>query len=162
MSEERRLQPSAQKCFICGVGNPVGLHVRFYSVGDDQVEARVTFTEFYQSYPGITHGGIVATVLDELIGRAMLAKDPDRLMFTGSLNLKYRQSVPLNTEILFRGRIVRDRGRAAQVEGQAILPDGTVAVEAESTCFRIPSEQLAEMDTEEAGWRVYTDEELQR
>lgn len=156
--EERHLQPSSQKCFICGVSNPVGLKVRFYSVGDDSIEARVTFSEFYQSYPGIVHGGIVATVLDELIGRSMLAKDPNALMYTATFNLKYRQSVPLETEILFRGRILKDRGRIAQVQGEAVLPDGTVAVEAEATCVRIPPERLADMDIDEVGWRVYADD----
>ncbi len=155
---EKRLQPSSQKCFICGVSNPVGLKVRFYSVGDDGIEARVIFSEFYQSYPGIVHGGIVATVMDELIGRSMLAKDPNALMFTATLNLKYRQSVPLETEIIFRGRIVKDRGRIAQVQGEALLPDGTVAVEAEATCVRIPPAQLTEMNVEEVGWRVYADD----
>ena len=152
-----RQQPNARNCFVCGVANPVGLKVRFYSVGDDSIEARVTFTKFYQSYPGITHGGIVATVLDELIGRAMLAKDPDRLMVTATLDVKYRKSVPLNTEILFRGRIVKDRKRIAQFEGEAVLPDGTVAVEAKSTCVAIPPDELADMDSEEVGWRVYDD-----
>lgn len=161
MTDERRPQPNSQKCFVCGVSNPVGLKIRFYSVGEDAIEARVRFGEYYQSYPGITHGGIVATVLDELVGRAMLAKDPQRLMVTANLELKYRHSVPLNTEILFRGRILKDRGRIAQFEGEAILPDGTVAVQVTSTCVAIPPEQLAEMDQEDVGWRVYDDESFQ-
>lgn len=112
----------------------------------------------YQSYPGITHGGIVATVLDELIGRAVLAKDPDRLMVTATFDLKYPQPVPLETEILFRGWVVKDRGRIAQVAGVALLPDGTVAIEAKATCVKIPPEQLGTEDLKEAGWRVYDNE----
>lgn len=160
-SSGRRQQPNAQKCFVCGVINPVGLKIRFYSVGDDSIEARTIFTEFYQSYPGITHGGIVATVMDELIGRSILAKDPDRLMVTATLDVKYRQSVPLDTEIRFRGRILKDRGRIAQVAGEALLPDGSVAVEAKATCVQIPPETLKEMNTEEVGWRVYDDAAFQ-
>ncbi|PJF44014.1 MAG: hypothetical protein CUN55_06200 [Phototrophicales bacterium] len=155
---EKRLQPNSQKCFVCGLSNPLGLKLRFYSVGDDSIETRVTFGEFHQSYPGIVHGGIVATVLDELVGRSMLAKDPDALTYTATFNLKYRHSVPLETEILFRGRILKDRGRIVQVQGEAILPDGTIAVEAEATCVRIPPERLAEFDVDEVGWRVYPDD----
>lgn len=151
-------QPNSQHCFVCGVSNPIGLKIRFYSVGECEVEARVVFTEFYQGYPGITHGGMVATVLDETMGRAILAIDPARLMVTGTMELRYRHSVPLNTEILFRGVITKDRKRVAQAVGQAILPDGTVAVEASCTLVGIPADKLAEMNTPEIGWRVYPDE----
>lgn len=154
---EGELQPNSHMCFVCGMINIFGLKVRFFSTAPDTAEARVTFDENYQGYPGIAHGGIVATVLDEIMGRAILAADPSyrRLMFTGKMEVKYRQSVPLHTSILFRGRILKDRQRIALAEGEAILPDGTVAVEATGTLVGVPEEQLRQMDTEAVGWRVY-------
>lgn len=151
-------QPNSQHCFVCGVSNPIGLQIRFYSMGECEVEARVVFTEFYQGYPGITHGGMVATVLDETMGRAILAIDPQRLMVTANMEIRYRQSVPLHTEILFRGTVTKDRRRIAQATGQAILPDSTVAVEASCTLVGIPADKLTTMNTPEIGWRVYPDE----
>lgn len=155
------LQPSSQMCFVCGVSNPIGLHGRFYSVGDNQVELRLTFTNPYQGYPGITHGGIIATILDETMGRAILATNLERLMMTAKMEIKYRVPVPLDTEILFRGVIIKDKGRLAQAEASAILPDGTIAVEATGTLMQIPSEKLMAMNTPEVGWRIYQDDELE-
>lgn len=155
------LQPNSKMCFVCGVFNVAGLRVRFYSVDETTCEARVVLTDHYQGYPGIAHGGIVATVLDEIMGRALLGSDQNRLLFTGTMQVKYRLHVPLDTEILFRGKIIKDRGRIAQAEGWAILPDGTVAVEATSTLIGVPQEQLEQMQADDAvGWRVYQDDEL--
>ncbi len=157
----REPQPNSQKCFVCGVSNPVGLKIRFYNVGSGEIEARVVLQDQYQGYPGIAHGGIVATILDEIMGRSILSIDPDRMMFTGKMELRYRQHVPLGEEILFRGRVIKDRRRAAQVAGEAILSDGTVAVEANATVIQIPPEEVFEMDTPEIGWRVYEDHEFE-
>ncbi|NDJ87025.1 MAG: PaaI family thioesterase [Chloroflexi bacterium] len=158
--ETRTPQPNSRKCFVCGIANPIGLKIRFLNTGPGSIEARLTLTEYYQSYPGIAHGGIVATILDETMGRSILSVDEGRLMYTGKMELRYRHPVPLDTEILFRGWIVKDRQRIAQVAGEAVLPDGTVAVEATSTVVMIPSEELASMNTDDVGWRVYEDHEF--
>lgn len=157
---DKRPQPNSQTCFVCGLSNTVGLKIRFYSIDHDTCEARVTFGQEYNSYPGIAHGGIVATVLDETMGRSGLAARLDRLFVTAKMEIKYRQSVPLEREILFWGQIVKDRGRVIQVEGQVILPDGSVAVEATGTMVQIPPEELAKMNTPEVGWRIYEDHEF--
>ncbi len=160
-STSRQLQPNSQTCFVCGLSNPMGLKLRFYSTSSTEVETRVTLADPYQGYPGVAHGGIVATILDETMGRALLGSGEQRLMVTGKMELRYRQPVPLGEEILFRGRILKDRKRIAQAEGEAILPDGTVAVEASGTLVAIPPEDIERLNTPEVGWRVYEDRELE-
>jgi acyl-coenzyme A thioesterase PaaI-like protein len=123
---------------------------------------RLALTKEYQGYPGIAHGGIIATILDETMGRAMLSDNPNRLLMTAKMEVRYRHPVPLDTEIVFRGTIIKDRGRLVQAEGQAILPDGTVAVETFGTMVQIPADELAAMNTPEAGWRVYEDHEVEQ
>ncbi|MCI0711553.1 MAG: PaaI family thioesterase [Chloroflexi bacterium] len=153
-------QPNAQMCFVCGVANVAGLRIRFYTTGEDVVEAIVSLPDEYQGYPGIAHGGIIATILDETMGRAAISpEDPNRLLFTGKMEVRYRNSVPLNTPIHFRGWITKDRGRVVVAQGEAVLPDGTVAVETTGTMMAIPQSQLDEMNTPEVGWRVYEDHE---
>ena len=95
------------------------------------------------------------------MGRAVLASSLERLMMTAKMEIKYRLSVPLNTEILFRGIVTKDKGRIAQAEGYAILPDGSIAVEANGTLMQIPTEKLSEMNTTEVGWRIYEDHEIE-
>jgi acyl-coenzyme A thioesterase PaaI-like protein len=160
---EGDLQPNSRMCFVCGVSNVCGLKLRFYSTALNQVETVVNLPPNYQSYPGIVHGGIIATILDETMGRAALAGDqPERLLMTGKMEIKYRHSVPLNQDILVRGRIVKDRGRIIVAEGAAILPDGVVAVEATGMMLEIPSEEIEKLKTPEVGWRVYSDEEFKQ
>lgn len=154
-------QPSARWCFVCGVENPCGLRIRFLNDGFQRVLARVTLDEPYQSYPGIAHGGILATILDETMGRALLAeRDSEdigraRFMFTARLETRFRKPVPLGQEFLVRGRVEQDRGRTATVSGEIVLADGTVAVEASAVLVEIPQEQFAQMLTADVGWQVY-------
>ena len=153
-------QPNSQMCFVCGVANIAGLKIRFHNMGD-HVEAEVVFTDNYQGFPGITHGGIVSTVLDETMGRVGLLKpDSTRLFLTAKMEIKYRHSVPLNTPIRLRGYLTKDRGRVILARAEAVLPDGTVAVESTGTMMEFPAEEFEKLDTPEIGWRIYEDHEF--
>ena len=60
-------------CFVCGIQNPVGLHLSIYNDPDNHcIYSIVEVPEHFQGYPGVVHGGIVATMLDEVSGRAIL------------------------------------------------------------------------------------------
>lgn len=160
-------QPSAKWCFVCGVENPCGLHIRFFNDGHHRCLARVTLGDQYQSYPGIVHGGILATILDEAMGRAILAEGDEgdyreildeRFMFTAKMDIRYRAPVPLHQGFTVRGRVDADRGRMAQVSGEVVLADGTVAVEATATLVDIPKRQISGMiEDDSVGWQVYPD-----
>jgi acyl-coenzyme A thioesterase PaaI-like protein len=158
-------QPSARWCFVCGVENPCGLHLRFFNDGYQRVVARVTLGEGCQSYPGVAHGGILAAILDETMGRALLADERpadierERFMFTARMEMRYRRPVPLNAEFIVRGRIDQDRGRMVLVSGEITLADGSVAVEASATLVNIPPEHVTQMLTADIGWQVYPAED---
>lgn len=155
-------QPSAKWCFVCGVENPFGLKIRFFNDGYQRVVARVTLDDAYQSYPGIAHGGILATILDEAMGRAVLISDTnvesvadERFMYTVKMDVRYRRPVPLHEEFMVRGWVEKDMDRKAAVAGEIVLPDGTVAVEGSGILVEIPPEHIASMVDKDVGWRVY-------
>ncbi|NDJ75838.1 MAG: PaaI family thioesterase [Chloroflexi bacterium] len=156
-------QASARWCFVCGVENKHGLQIRFFNDGPLRAVARVTLGEPYQSYPGVAHGGIIATILDETMGRAILSDGAgpkaditdERFMFTAKMEVRYRQPVPLHQEFAVRGWVEKDRGQMVQVAGDVQLADGSVAVEGSATLMQIPSDQVAEMSAADVGWRVY-------
>ena len=150
-----QLQPNSRMCFGCGLENASGLRIRFYNDGPNAARAEVILGDMHQGYPGIAHGGVIATMLDEAMGRAPLAGDSMRLMFTARMEVRYRRPVPLHTPITVRGWIDKDRGRLLDALAEVVLPDGTVAAEASGTLAAIPEEQLRGMDTPEAGWQVY-------
>ena len=148
-------QPSARMCFVCGVENVAGLQIRFFNDGINQSRAEITLDSRFQSYPGVAHGGIIAAILDEVIGSAALSGHPDRFMFTAKLEIRYRQVVPLNIKLTASARLEKDRGRLAVGVGQIRLPDDTIAAEATASLMPIPHEELQKMAHEQDSWRVY-------
>ena len=150
-------QPNSYHCFICGRKSPVGLKMSFFNTGPGEVTAEYTVPEIYQGYPGVVHGGIVAAMLDETAGRSIMATGEERFFMTLKLEIKYRKMVPTETPLKIVGRLTSSRGRRATAEGQVLLPDDTVAAEAEVLLILIPAELMAEADPEALGWRVYDD-----
>lgn len=152
-------QPNSKQCFVCGLENPYGLAVSFYEESDTEVVVEYTVSERYQGYPGTVHGGIVAAILDEVVGRAAMIGRHDDFMVTAKLDLRYRMPVPLEKPLRITGRVERRRGRLAVANAEVRLPDGSVAVEAEALLvdyldFSGDSSQLQAL-----GWKVYPDPE---
>jgi uncharacterized protein (TIGR00369 family) len=151
-----RQQPNSKHCFVCGLESPVGLGLHFFDNGSDEVRALYTVDGSYNGYPGVVHGGIIAAMLDEAGGRAAMIGNPDRFMMTATLNIHYRKPVPVNTQLLLVGRLMKDRGRTAQAHCEVRLPDGMVAAEADTTLVAIPAEySQRETDLAALGWKVY-------
>ena len=124
-------QHISKNCFVCGIHNPLGLKTKFYELENKEIVAFFTPHDFLQSYPNILHGGISATILDETIGRAIMAHyGQESFGVTVELNLKYRKPVPLNVELKVVGRITNDKGRLFEGTGELYLPSGEVAVSA--------------------------------
>ncbi|MBX3065441.1 MAG: PaaI family thioesterase [Anaerolineae bacterium] len=147
-------QPSSFMCFVCGVNNHDGLQVRFFNDGENAVRAEVSIDDRFQGFPGIAHGGVVAALLDEIVGRAGLSGNPNRLMYTGKLEVKYRQHVPLHTALTLKGRIDKDRGRIVQASGELYTADGAILAEATATLMELPDEVLKAIDIDKVGWKV--------
>jgi uncharacterized protein (TIGR00369 family) len=105
-------------CFVCGVANPIGLKLAFYEDEEGQVIAHFTPREEHQGYPGVLHGGIIATLLDEVAGR--VASHLDLWTTTARLEIKYHQPAPIGQPLTIIGRITRLRSRALLVPGPRV------------------------------------------
>ena len=147
-------QPNSEMCFVCGRKNPIGLYMHFFDNGDDEVFSDYTVQERYQGYPGIVHGGVLASMLDEVVGRVSMIGDPHHFMMSVKLAISYRHPVPINTPLKVTGKIVRLRGRLGKAEGKIFLPDGTIACEAAMTLADIPQELLSETNQALLKWEV--------
>ena len=147
-------QPNSDHCFICGRKNPHGLYMSFYDNGVNEVISEYSVSEDYQSDPGVVHGGIVATMLDEVVGRVSMIGDHHHFMMSVKLEVKYRHPVPTKTPLKIIGRIVKMRGRLGQAVGEVLLPDGTVAAESVMTLADVPAEMLEGVNLDALGWRI--------
>jgi uncharacterized protein (TIGR00369 family) len=142
-------------CFVCGIDNPIGLHLKFYTDDEGRCIARFRPKPEHQGYPGHLHGGIISTLLDETMGRVFAHQDVFAL--TGRLEVKFRRPVPLDQELTVVGELTRSRSRAYEARGEIRLPDGTVLVEGAGFCIRIPDEAMEQIKEELAFWQVVPD-----
>jgi acyl-coenzyme A thioesterase PaaI-like protein len=147
-------QANSEMCFVCGRNNPVGLHMQFHDDGECEVHSELTVPAHYQGYPGIVHGGVMAAMLDEVVGRVSMIGDPHHFMMSVKLVVLYRHPVPVNTPLKIVGRIIRLRGRLGKAEGQIYLQDGTLACEAAMTLADIPKELLNSTNQALLNWKV--------
>jgi acyl-coenzyme A thioesterase PaaI-like protein len=150
-------QPTSRMCFICGRQNPVGLKMDFYEDRDaEQIRAELVVPDEYQGYPDVVHGGIVAAILDEVAGRAVLLyRSAEDLMATLRLTITYRCPTPTETPLTVVGWIDRLSGAGARVAGEIRLPDGTVTAECESLLAPVPDSFRERWDEEKKYWKVY-------
>jgi len=152
--------PNSRYCFACGMENEIGLKLQFYADGQGGVVGEYSVPKHFEGYPGIAHGGIVTTMLDEALIRAFLLENPNRLMYTARLTTRFRKHIPLEQPLKLTAKIIKDR----QTKGEAVAhiygPEGDLLVDGQALMVNLPADELTEPDLKELGWRVYPDEEI--
>ena len=149
-------QPNSRMCFICGMENPVGLHLHIYETEPGVVETTYVAPDHFQGYPGVLHGGIVAAIIDEISGRALMGSDlmNPRFMFTARLEVKYRKNVPIGRPLKIIGRAGKSKSRSAEAWA-GIYEAGELLAEGRALLMNVPSEQIDTSQLTELGWKVY-------
>ncbi len=119
-------------CFGCGRNNPVGLKLQFVREGDG-IRTEFKPDRFHQGWPGLLHGGIIQTLLDEIMSNVAYATGQTCL--TASMTIRLRQPVPITETLVVTGRITRQRKKLIETEGRVCLKDGTIVAEATAKQF---------------------------
>jgi acyl-coenzyme A thioesterase PaaI-like protein len=154
-------QPSARQCFVCGVENPAGLHITFFETEPPEegapveTRAEITVPQQYQGYPGIVHGGIIASMLDEIASRTVFRGDPLRFVVTAKMNVRYRKPVPVEIPLKLRGWVISDRLRVVEVGGEITNARGEVLAEAEATLVEVEPGFFGDQALSSDDWKVY-------
>jgi acyl-coenzyme A thioesterase PaaI-like protein len=140
----------SRMCLVCGVGNELGLHGRFLFLAPEPTEGigpellgLFAVRRQHQGYPGRLHGGIVTAILDETIGRAIAATDPDTWGVTAELRVRFRAPVPDEGQVRALARVTRDGSRMFLGTGEILLADGSVAVEGSGKYLKLPIDRIA-------------------
>jgi len=149
-------QPTSRTCFLCGRDNDHGLKLKWYNdYENDRVECDVMFPEYFNGYPGVVHGGIVATVLDESAGRAiMLDGNFDNLFVTLKLNVTYKNITPTDTPMKVISWVIRKGAKSAKVGAKLIKQDGTITAECEAIVVKPPDEFNESWEPERKYWHI--------
>jgi acyl-coenzyme A thioesterase PaaI-like protein len=111
MGHTRRLDPHAtNRCFGCGAANPAGMKLAFeLDLDDRRTRGRFILGMNYGGGGGYAHGGIIAVVLDEAMGK--LSKLTEERAVTAEMSIAYRKPVPVDQEIIVEGWQEEERGR---------------------------------------------------
>jgi len=104
-------------CFGCGGANTRGMKLEFEQ--DDarqRIVGRFRLGEEYQGGSGFLHGGIIALLLDEAMGKA--ARFHSEHAVTAELRVEYKRPIPADAEIVVEGFVTRRDGRQLYHEGE--------------------------------------------
>lgn len=123
------------RCFVCGSRNPQGLRLRFELVGVDEIRTVFTPAKRFQGFKGVVHGGILATVLDEVMVNAVWLRG--RAAVTGKLEVRLKQPARVGETLEVRGRILKESGRTIEAESQVLRRDGTVIAEGRGVLVKV-------------------------
>ncbi len=118
-----------QPCFGCAPDHPVGFHLKFEREGDEVV-TRFVPGDRYQGPPGVMHGGLVMTLVDELAAWALIVHK-EKFGFTTHFEGRLKAPVRVGKEIVGRARLSKDTSRVVKVavslsQGESLTFEGEV------------------------------------
>lgn len=123
----RRYAFADHNCFACGGSNPIGMRLRI-EVGDGVARTSWVAGDDYVGWSDKLHGGIIATLLDEVM--AWSASSFDAWAVTAEMSVRYRSSVAPGEALVATGRVVERRRRIFTVHGEVATADGRLVATA--------------------------------
>lgn len=115
------------RCFACRPRAEGGLGLDFRVDPDGSVSSRWLGSSNYQSYEGVLHGGMLATVLDSAMVHALFARGVTAQ--TAELRIRYKVRVDADAEIVVRGRVTGGYGPLHELQAE-VCQGGNVCVKA--------------------------------
>ena len=140
MNRPNPLETTANHCFVCGPGNAAGLKVRFRLDGDI-CRAEFTPGKDHVGYDGVTHGGILFSLLDDVMANVVFLRG--ERCYTAKAEVRYRQPLQVGTPVRLEGWQRRRKGRLAMLEGRVLRADDGSVVAAATGSFMIDASPLS-------------------
>lgn len=130
------------ECFGCGPHVEHGLQMKRIGRGGTTAYGEIVVKREHQGAPGLAHGGILATAMDEILGTSAWLTGGRYV--TGRLETDYLAPVPVGSTLYLKAWCNGVEGRKAYIEGEGRIggPDGPVAVRAAAIFVRVPMEHF--------------------
>lgn len=138
-----RKLPHSHTCFVCGESNPKGLNIRFFA-DDHGAYVPLFLREEQMGYPGIAHGGVLMSILDELMGWAATMQTGE-FSVSAEINTRFLKPVPLHTPLTARAQMTQRRGKVWYTHGEIVDEKGTVYVRATGKYVSIGKKRTIEV-----------------
>lgn len=129
------------QCFACGPDNPDGMHLKFaYDKKRKTFVCRFRLDDRYTGPPGHCHGGIIATILDEAMGKVNKLRQV--IALTSRITVEYLRPVPLNKPLRVESREVSLRGRRHVNMAEILNQKGEVLARGQGLFISIDAERM--------------------
>jgi len=128
-------------CFVCGPDNPDGMHLQF-TLDEERRTFVCHFTlgRRYTGPPGHCHGGIIASILDDAMGKVNKLRQV--IALTKEMTVEYIKPVPLHTPLRVEGREVSVHGRQHVNMAEITNEQGEVLARSRGTFIAIDPEKV--------------------
>lgn len=127
-----------QFCFVCGRENPYGLKLSFdLDTSRHTVTTRFVPERWHQGWKNRLHGGILSTIMDEVMVNAAYLTDMPAV--TGEMSFRFREPLDTRQTITVTGRLVEIRAKFIKAESICRLDDGTTVAEGTALLIRLNS-----------------------
>jgi uncharacterized protein (TIGR00369 family) len=139
-----RALPHTHSCFVCGESNPIGLRLRF------ETDGRIVQTRFvprveHNGFKQVVHGGLIATVLDEIMVWAC-AVQTKRFAFCAELSVRFVQPLRPDEEVVATGELATNRrGKIFEAKGELRNQTGVLIASATGKYLPVPNSDIAAM-----------------
>jgi len=128
-------------CFACGSNNPQGMHLRFtYDEAGKCFASKFRLSKRYTGPPGHCHGGIIATILDEAMGKVNKLRHV--IALTSRIEVQYLKPVPLRKPLRVESREVRVRGRKHTNMAEILNEKGEVLARSKGLFIAVDPEKM--------------------
>ena len=114
---EATIEVAPHNCFACGELNEHGLHLDLH-VGGERCWTELTLEDRFQGWDGIVHGGIVCTILDEVMAWSLASTDNWGL--TARMSVDFRRPVRLGRGIRGEGWVTTNRRRIIETAARLV------------------------------------------
>ncbi len=142
--------PHTHSCFVCGESNPHGLRQRFETDGR-LVQARFTPRPEHAGFQGVVHGGILATLLDEIMVWAC-AVQAKKFGFCAEMTVRFQHPARPGEELLAEAELAENRrGRVFEAKAELRNAAGQVVASATGKYMPIREADLAELQRDMVG-----------
>jgi len=139
----RTVEVAPHRCFACGALNEHGIHLDLH-VDGDRCWTEIALPDRFQGWDGIAHGGIICTVLDEVMAWSLAATDNWGL--TARMNVEFKRPVRLGVPIRAEGWTTAQRRRIIDTAATLVdLANGDVLATATGTYVAADAERKREL-----------------
>lgn len=141
----RALKNIDEHCFACGQQNDNGLKMRFFA-SHEKLRSEITIPEHMRGWSHLTHGGVITTMLDEIMGWSGIYF-LNRFLLTKDIKVKFRLPVFINEQVTIYGWVAQQKSDSqVTLAAELVNSKGQVAARAEGDFVLFKPEKFASMN----------------